>query len=87
MTKSRRKGTPASETAPDRAGEPLAAGQHRDERADEEQVRARAYELYQQRGSAAGDETEDWLQAEREYRERSEERPARGDAEPGLPGQ
>jgi Protein of unknown function (DUF2934) len=30
----------------------------------EEQIRCRAYELYEQRGSADGYELEDWLQAE-----------------------
>jgi hypothetical protein len=32
----------------------------------EQEVRVRAYELYQQRGGEEGHETEDWLQAERE---------------------
>ncbi len=32
----------------------------------EAQVRQRAYELYQERGYTAGQENEDWLQAERE---------------------
>jgi hypothetical protein len=32
----------------------------------EEQIRRRAYELYEQRGREAGHETEDWLQAEAE---------------------
>src|SRR5687768_4129093 len=37
----------------------------------EESIRARAYELYLQRGGdGAGDDMNDWLQAEREYRER-----------------
>jgi hypothetical protein len=37
----------------------------------EEAIRARAYELYLQRGGdGAGDDLNDWLQAEREYRER-----------------
>jgi|HubBroStandDraft_6_1064221.scaffolds.fasta_scaffold208437_2 hypothetical protein len=30
------------------------------------QIRQRAYELYQERGSTPGHENEDWLQAERE---------------------
>jgi hypothetical protein len=30
----------------------------------EEQIRRRAYELYERRGREAGHETEDWLQAE-----------------------
>ena len=33
----------------------------------EEQIRARAYELYVERGSQPGDGVGDWLQAEREY--------------------
>jgi len=32
----------------------------------EEQIRKRAYELYVQRGSEAGSEVDDWLQAEEE---------------------
>mgnify|MGYP001353040282 CR=1 FL=1 len=36
----------------------------------EEEIRRRAYELYQQRGSAAGSESEDWFRAEREVRQR-----------------
>ncbi len=34
----------------------------------EEQIRARAYELYEQRGREDGHEQEDWLIAEREVR-------------------
>jgi DUF2934 family protein len=36
----------------------------------EEEIRRRAYELYQQRGPASGSEAEDWLTAEREVRQR-----------------
>lgn len=36
----------------------------------EDEIRRRAYELYQQRGSIAGSEAEDWLAAEREIRQR-----------------
>ncbi len=36
----------------------------------EDEIRRRAYELYQQRGSAPGGEAEDWFAAEREVRER-----------------
>ena len=37
----------------------------------DEAIRARAYELYLQRGDGgASDEMNDWLEAEREYRER-----------------
>jgi hypothetical protein len=31
----------------------------------------RAYELYRERGGRVGDDMVDWLQAEREYRERA----------------
>lgn len=41
---------------------------------NEEQIRTRAYELYLGRAGAPGDEVEDWLRAEREYRDRSGER-------------
>jgi hypothetical protein len=36
----------------------------------DDEIRRRAYELYQQRGSGAGHEAEDWFAAEREVRER-----------------
>jgi hypothetical protein len=36
----------------------------------EDEIRRRAYELYQQRGTAPGSEAEDWLTAEREVRQR-----------------
>jgi hypothetical protein len=36
----------------------------------EEEIRRRAYELYQQRGARPGGEREDWLTAEREVRQR-----------------
>jgi len=36
----------------------------------EDEIRRRAYELYQQRGNAPGSEAEDWLAAEREVRQR-----------------
>jgi hypothetical protein len=36
----------------------------------EDEIRRRAYELYQQRGGAAGSAAEDWLAAEREVRQR-----------------
>jgi hypothetical protein len=40
----------------------------------EDEIRRRAYELYQQRGSAPGSEAEDWFTAEREVRERYQQR-------------
>jgi hypothetical protein len=36
----------------------------------DDEIRRRAYELYQQRGPASGSEAEDWLTAEREVRQR-----------------
>jgi hypothetical protein len=36
----------------------------------EDEIRRRAYELYQQRGPGSGSEAEDWLIAEREVRQR-----------------
>jgi len=36
----------------------------------DDEIRRRAYELYQQRGTASGSEAEDWLTAEREVRQR-----------------
>ncbi len=36
----------------------------------EDEIRRRAYELYQQRGTGAGSEAEDWLTAEREVMQR-----------------
>jgi hypothetical protein len=36
----------------------------------EDEIRRRAYELYQQRGAAPGSEAQDWLAAEREVRQR-----------------
>lgn len=36
----------------------------------EEEIRRRAYELYQQRGSSNGNEADDWYRAEREVRQR-----------------
>ena len=39
----------------------------------EEEIRRRAYELYEQRGPSSGSETDDWLVAEREILERYQE--------------
>lgn len=36
----------------------------------EDEIRRRAYEIYEQRGRTPGSEHEDWLQAEREVRAR-----------------
>lgn len=37
----------------------------------EDEIRRRAYEIFLERGSAPGDESEDWLVAEREVRARA----------------
>jgi ribonuclease E len=42
----------------------------------EEEIRRRAYELYQQRGARPGGEREDWLEAEREVRQRYKQQSA-----------
>jgi hypothetical protein len=42
----------------------------------DDEIRRRAYELYQQRGNSAGSETEDWLTAESEVRQRYHQRSA-----------
>lgn len=42
----------------------------------EDEIRQRAYELYQARGDGAGDEMGDWTRAEREVRGRSSGDPA-----------
>ncbi|HEY1271753.1 MAG TPA: DUF2934 domain-containing protein [Terriglobales bacterium] len=36
----------------------------------EDEIRRRAYEIFEQRGSVPGDEREDWFRAEREIRTR-----------------
>jgi hypothetical protein len=36
----------------------------------EDEIRRRAYELYEQRGTGAGNEAEDWFAAEREVKQR-----------------
>ena len=40
----------------------------------EERIRAKAHELYIDRGNASGSETDDWLQAEEEIAAAEEER-------------
>jgi hypothetical protein len=36
---------------------------------DDSRIRERAYELYLQRGDGPGDETDDWVRAEREFQQ------------------
>ena len=46
---------------------PVLTGAEKTKREDlEEQVRCRAYEIYERRGGADGHDLEDWLQAESE---------------------
>lgn len=48
-----------------------AAPEQEEDLGADEAIRARAYELYLQRGEGSpGDDVNDWLEAEREYRER-----------------
>lgn len=42
----------------------------RDDRPTEDEIRRRAYEIYQSRGGEVGRENEDWVQAERELRQK-----------------
>jgi|HubBroStandDraft_6_1064221.scaffolds.fasta_scaffold57082_2 hypothetical protein len=42
----------------------------------DDEIRRRAYELYEQRGSSSGHETEDWLTAESEVLQRYHQRSA-----------
>jgi hypothetical protein len=41
---------------------------HKEQLSLEDQIRCRAYELYEQRGRTEGHELEDWLQAESELK-------------------
>lgn len=45
-------------------------------RSEEEEIRARAYEFYQQRGGEDGHDAEDWLRAEEEIRQKTSIRKA-----------
>jgi hypothetical protein len=56
--------TPATRGDPLRKGT-LAQRNQSDAKIDEE-IRQRAYQLYQERGGAKGDPTDDWLQAKKE---------------------
>jgi Protein of unknown function (DUF2934) len=56
MTRVAKKTKKPTERQPDRS----------ERRSQEEQIRARAYELYVARGGEPGHEIDDWLQAERE---------------------
>lgn len=77
----RRKKTPASSTpsaqasAENQSAVPRQSTVPRDDRVSDEEIRARAYELYLERGAENGNDIEDWLRAENEYRQRSQRRP------------
>ena len=43
---------------------PLTFGRHANDEGREEQIRTRAYELYEARGREEGHDLEDWLEAE-----------------------
>lgn len=84
MSSPRRKGSGSDVPVDREAGsnaDTSAAQQDQSVLGDEEQIRARAYELYLERGGGPSDEMEDWLRAEREYRGRGPQGgPAEGDA-------
>jgi hypothetical protein len=63
-----------------------AAPEHEENLGANEAIRARAYELYLQRGEGSGgDDVNDWLEAEREYHERrGESGGAEARDQPGL---
>jgi Protein of unknown function (DUF2934) len=50
----------------------------------QDQIRRRAYELYEQRGSNDGHEVSDWLQAESELAAKKESNAPRTDREHGA---
>jgi len=50
----------------------------------QEQIRRRAYELYEQRGSNDGHEVTDWLQAESEVAQKKAAKVSRTDREHGA---
>ena len=49
--------------------EPIELTESPELRPTEEEIAVRAYHIYLERGEAAGDPTDDWLQAERELTE------------------
>src|SRR5687767_6108110 len=77
MTDEARDGGRKRQATSDSGAEGYSAGAQGNDGADEnEQIRARAYERWLARGGQGGDEREDWLEAEREYRERAQGRQA-----------
>ena len=51
----------------------LPSGKTGSEAVAEEEIRRRAYELYEERGREAGHELDDWLQAEAEITARADQ--------------
>ena len=88
MSNPRRKGS-GSDTPVDReptSSADTSSAEENEGATDEEQIRARAYELYLERGGGPSDEMDDWLRAEREYRARGGEGgPVEGDATQSPP--
>jgi len=75
---SQAKGIAAANFAPDRKLE-VVKGEARKNLVPinlDDEIRKRAFELYQQRGAGPGGEAEDWLNAEREVRQRYRQRSA-----------
>ena len=72
----RKKGKASSDSPTAPASRRSRLAMERDDRASDEEIRirARAYELYLERGAENGNAVEDWLRAEREYREGSQTR-------------
>lgn len=88
MPKSEKK-RPASDSSSEPGGPPAddLPVQRDDQAPDDEQIRTRAYEIYLRRGDADGGEMEDWLEAEREYRERSGSPQQGGETRQEPPGE
>lgn len=77
MTDEARDGGRERQATSDGGAEGVSAGAQGNDNVDEnEQIRIRAYERWLARGGQGGDEREDWLEAEREYRERAQGRQA-----------
>lgn len=68
-TTTRKRSSKSSKDVTDREETPPAQGPA--DESTEDRIRERAYEIYQARNGAAGDQLEDWLVAEREVRSRA----------------
>lgn len=69
MAKPRKRDSAAGMLSPD-AGAPQHSGDTTAATLDRDQVAARAFEIYQERGGTDGMDLDDWLQAERELTQR-----------------